>query len=167
VLKSLTVVIALMFATAASAQGQCRNVSEIHRNLDRIINQVELVPPDEANYIRAEKAKALEQQNRNRFNAVYNRRFYAAAEFHDDATVVKQNVVAAERATAAKDVAGYLIVALSRLSDLKSSMNDFIEVDGKRPQPTLSNKDRENMSFDIGIVKGQTTDILQCVVKGL
>ena len=50
VLKSLTVVIALTFATAASAQGQCQNVSEIHRNLDRIINQVELVPSDEAKY---------------------------------------------------------------------------------------------------------------------
>ena len=59
-MKLLAVVIALMFATAAFAQGQCPNVGDIHRNFDRIINLVELVPPDEANYIRAEKAKALE-----------------------------------------------------------------------------------------------------------
>ena len=154
-LKSLTVVIALTFATAASAQGQCQNVSEIHRNLDRIINQVELVPSDEAKYIKAEKAKALEHRNENRFMAIYNRRFYAAAQFHDDAAVVMQNVEAAERATVAKDVATYLIVVLSRLSDLASSMNDFIEADGKRQQPTLSRKDRESIAFDIAIVKGK------------
>jgi hypothetical protein len=53
-----------------------------------------------------------------------------------------QNVVAAERATAAKDIARYLIVVLSRLSDLTSSLNDFIETDRNRPQPTLSKENK-------------------------
>jgi hypothetical protein len=167
VLKSLIVVIASMFTTAAFAQGQCRSIDEIHRILDRIVDRVELVPPDEANYIRTEKEKALEQQNRNRFNAIYNRRFYAAAQFHDDAAVVMQNVVAAESATAAKEVASYLIVVLSRLSDLASSMNDFVEADGKRQQATLSKEDKEQIPYEIAAVKSQTTSTLQCVVRGL
>ena len=45
-LKSLIVVIALMFTTAALAQGQCRSIGEVHRNLDRITDRVELVPAD-------------------------------------------------------------------------------------------------------------------------
>ena len=125
-----------------------------------------MVPPDEANYIRAEKTKALEQRNRNRFDAIYSRRFYAAAEFHNDAAVVIQNIAAAERATSAKDVARYLIVILSRLSVLKSSMDDFVKADGKRQQPTLSEEDKGNL-YDITILNGQTTAVLQCVVKGL
>lgn len=167
-LKSLVVVIAWMFTTVALAQGSpCQSISHIQRNLQRIVDRVELVPPDEANYIRTEKAKALEQRNRSRFDAVYNRRFFAATEFHNDAAVVTQNIAAAERATAPKDVARYLIVVLSRLGDLTSSMNDFIEADGKRQQPTLSKEDKGNLSYDITMVKGLTTDILQCVVKGL
>ena len=63
-LKSLIVVTTFLFAAAALARGQCRNVSEIHRNLNRVINLVELVPPDEANYIRAEKAKAADARGR-------------------------------------------------------------------------------------------------------
>jgi hypothetical protein len=167
VLKSLIVMIAVMFTTAALAQEQCRSISEIHRGLDRIVDRVETVPPDEANYIRTEKAKALEQQNPNRFGALYHRHFYAATEFHDDAAVVMQNVEAAEHAAAAKDIARYLIVVLSRLSDLKTSMNDFIEADGTRQQATLSKEDKQTMQYMILAVKSQTTIILQCVVKGL
>ena len=77
-----------------------------------------------------------------------------------------QNIVAAERATAAKDVARYLIVVLSRLINLTSSLNDFVEADSKRQQPTLG-KEAGNFSYDIAIVKGLTTDILQCIVKDL
>jgi len=167
VLKSLIVAIALVFTTAASAQSQCQSVNDIHRALNRIVDRIELVPPDEANYIRTEKTTALAQQNRARFNAVYNRRFYAATEFHDDAAVVIQNVVAAEGATSAKDVARYLIVVLSRLSDPKSSMDDFVLADSKRQQPTLSQEDKGSLSYDITGVKGLTTNILQCVVRSL
>lgn len=167
VLKFLLVTTVLMFTTAALAQSPCQSVNDIHRNLNRIVDRIELVPPDEANYIRAEKVKTLEQQNRGRFNAVYNRRFYAATEFHNDAAVVIQNVVAAEGATSSKDVASYLIVVLSRLSDLKSSMDDFIQADSKRQQPTLSPEDKSNLSYDITALKGLTTNILQCVVRRL
>ena len=58
-LKSLIVVTTFLFAAAALAQGQCPSLGDIRRNLDRIVDRVELVPPDEANYIRAEKAKDL------------------------------------------------------------------------------------------------------------
>jgi hypothetical protein len=78
-----------------------------------------------------------------------------------------QNVVAAESATAAKEVASYLIVVLSRLSDLASSMNDFVEADGKRQQATLSKEDKEQIPYEIAAVKSQTTSTLQCVVRGL
>lgn len=156
-----------MFTTAGLAQAQCQSINEIHLILDRSVDRVEMVPPDEANYIRTEKERALQQQNRNRFNAVVSRRFFATAQFHDDAAVAMQNVVAAESATAANDVARYLMVVLSRLSDLTSSMNDFIEADGTRQQATLSKDDKERMTFEITLVKGQTTSILQCIVKGL
>lgn len=167
VLKFLLVTTVLMFTTAALAQSPCQSVNDIHRSLTRIIDRVELAPPDEANYIRTEKAKALEQQNRGRFNAVYNRRFYAATEFHNDAAVVMQNVVAAEGASSTKEAASYLIVVLSRLSDLKSSMDDFIQADSKRQQPTLSSEDKGNLSYEITGLKGLTTNILQCVVRRL
>jgi hypothetical protein len=58
-------------------------------------------------------------------------------------------------------------VALSHVTDLASSVDAFIETDGKRQQPTLSRKDKENIAFNIASVKLQTTNTLQCVVKGL
>jgi hypothetical protein len=46
-------------------------------------------------------------------------------------------------------------------------MNDFIEADRNRQQPTLSKEENGKMSYDITILKGQTTSMLQCIVKAL
>ncbi|WP_165435587.1 hypothetical protein [Bradyrhizobium sp. Leo121] len=47
--KTLFATIPLLFATAAFAQEQCLSVNEIHRLVGRIVDRIELVPPDEAN----------------------------------------------------------------------------------------------------------------------
>ena len=123
-LKSLIVMIALMFTIAAAlAQEtpyemlkQCRNISQsfslLRGFLEDVMPPVELVPPDEADYIRKEEDKALQQTDPNRSNrlsALYNRRFYNAAAFHKFAGRVMENLEAAEHATATRDVARHLI----------------------------------------------------------
>jgi hypothetical protein len=49
VLGLLIIVIALTSATAAMAQGQCKRINYIQRNLHRVVDRI--VPADEANYI--------------------------------------------------------------------------------------------------------------------
>ena len=71
VLRSLIVVIALlMFTTTALAQEQCKSIGEINRILVRLLDHVELVPPDEADYIRKELKAALKGPGGERFAAL-------------------------------------------------------------------------------------------------
>ena len=187
VLRSLIVMVALTFTTTAFAQEDwwCRNNSErlndLRPALERVMARVELVPPDEADYIRKEEDKATQQGiqqalqqgasigsiSSNRLIALRKRRFYPAAKFHESAGSVQKNFEAAERATSAKDVATHLIDALSGMSSLATSMQAFIEIDAEREQPTLSRKDNWDMRSDAHIVRELTTRVLRCIVKGL
>jgi hypothetical protein len=174
VLRSLIVVIALMFTTTAFAQEKCHSISDSIKSLDRIMAHVEIVPLDEADYIRRESDQAVKEFfsgqpsiSKNRFNALYKRPLFVAAKFHEYAGSVMKNFKAAERATSAKDVAAHMIDAMSSMSDLAEIMQTFIMFDGDRKQPTLSEKDMDGMRMDRRLMNEATKQILQCVVKGL
>ena len=184
-LKSLIVMIALMFTTAASAREECKStklwsyseinrtegksISEINRILTRFLDRVELVPPEEADYIRKELAKAFDGQvDSDRITALRGRRYYAAALLRDDVAKVMQEVEAAERATTPKDVASHLIEILSwTIPNLYQTAQSFFQTDDKRQQPTASKKDQVDMDSNIAEARFVAADILQCIVKGL
>jgi hypothetical protein len=174
VLKSLIVMIALMFTTTALAQEKCHSISHPRSSLDRIMAHVEIVPLDEADYIRREEDQAVKEFfsdqpsiSKNRFNALYKRPLFVAAKFHEYAGSVMKNLKAAERATSAKDVAAHLIDAMSGMSNLAEIMHTFIVLDGERKQPTLSEKDMDDMRKDELLMNESAKQILQCIVKGL
>jgi hypothetical protein len=174
VLRSLIVVIALMFTTTALAQEKCLSISHPRSSLDRIMAHVEIVPLDEADYIRRETDQAVKEFfsdqpsiSKNRLYALYKRPLYVAAKFHEHAGSVMKNLQAAESATSAKDVAAHLIDAMSGMSDLAEIMQKFIVLDGMRKQPTLSVEDIYYVRMDRGLVNESTKQILQCVVKSL
>jgi hypothetical protein len=141
-------------------------VARIDNTMKSIVNAVEEVPPDEANYIRSEMQKALEQSNKVRFNAITNRHYFAAFQFQEDAKVLLQNLDAAKTASG-RDLARYLIVVLSRMGDLQVTMDQYISTDMHRSPSVLRDSDREKMFFDMPVSKGETVSLLQCVVSVL
>ena len=174
VLKSLIVMIALMFTTTAFAQEQCKSISLARSSLDRLMAHVETVPLDEADYIRREEDQASKEFfsdqpsiSKDRIYALYKRPLYVAAKFHEYAGSVMKNFKAAERATSAKDVAAHLIDAMSGMPQLAAIIQTFIMLDSERKQPTLSEKDMDGMRMDRHLINELTKQILQCIVKGL
>jgi hypothetical protein len=143
--------------------GQVDNLLRIIRSISDI---VEMVPPDEANYIHNEARIALEQQNRARFNTVAGRRYYAALQFHDDAKVVVQNLTAA-RSASGRDLARYLVVVLSGFIDFNNATKSYIDADRKRNSPVLTEENRSTMYYDLPFAKSQTVSLLQCVISVL
>ena len=180
-LKSLIVVIALMFTTTAFAQEQCKSTGEINRFLVSLLDHVELVPPDETDYIRKEYDAAsipLIQQrdlkrslSEDRLKRLEARRLYPAFLLRDNTARAKQSVEAAERATTAKDRAMLLIEVLTRMRVLDHTVGWFNQADDKRQQPTqqptMSQYDKLIMGASVFEATDLTTDILRCVVKGL
>jgi len=138
----------------------------IVQNLQQISEAIETVPPSEADYIREEKRLAIEQQNETRFSLVMSNRFYYPFAFHDDYTVVKDNLGAATRAHG-KDQVRFLIVVLSRIGDLQSSMGDYINFDSSRPKSVLNKEKRQDMYFSMPVAKGRLTSLLQCIISQL
>lgn len=66
----------------------------------RIADAIEAVPPDEADYIRKEKAASLKfPGNRARFNLVYSNRFYQGVEVRDAVGDVIEHLDAANAAS--------------------------------------------------------------------
>jgi hypothetical protein len=176
-LIGLAIVTSSFGSTAAFAQiigdQQCKNpqytaskVAEIRTSIARLNDAVEMVPPEEAEYIRAESKQAMAQQNRVRFNAVVKRHYYPALEFHTDAKVALDNLDAAKNATG-KDLARYLVVVLSRLGELSSSMSNFMDADKSRPSPTLTDEMRQTMYYFLPSAKSQSVSLLQCVISVL
>lgn len=141
-------------------------IDNLLRNARAIIDIVETVPPDEAEYIHNEAKIALEQQNRARFNAVAGRRYYAALQFHDEAKVIVQNMTAA-RSTSGRDLARYLVVALSGFVDLNDATKSYIDADRKRNTPVLSEESRSTIYYRLPFAKSQTVSLLQCVISVL
>ena len=85
----LGAVLAVSLATGSAGQAQtgtdsqCKSpeytaakVEQIKRMVEGIRDAVELVPPEERNYIRAETKIAMDQQNEIRFNTVAKRPYY-------------------------------------------------------------------------------------------
>lgn len=139
-------------------------VDNLLRNARSIIDMVETVPPDEAEYIHNEAKIALEQQNEARFNAVAGRRYYAALQFHDEAKVVVQNLTAA-RSAAGRDLARYLVVVLSGWVDLNDATKSYINADRKRSTPVLTDEGRSTIYYRLPFAKSQTVSLLQCVIS--
>ena len=169
-LKSLIVVIALMFTTTAFAQENCKSISEINRVLASFLDHVEPVPPDETDYIRKEydaASAASMPLSEDRFKRLQARRLYTAFLLRDNTARAKQSVEAAERATTAKDRATLLIEVLSRMRVLDHTVSWFNQADDKRQQPTMSQYDKVIMGASVFDATDLTTDILRCIVKGL
>jgi hypothetical protein len=143
--------------------GQVNNLVGMIRSID---DTVETVPPDEAEYIHNEARIALDQQNGVRFNAVAGRRYFAALEFHDDAKVVVRNLTAA-RSASGRDLARYLVVALSGLGDLNDATKSYIDADRKHTPPMLTEENRRALYYNLTFVKSQTVSLLQCVISVL
>jgi hypothetical protein len=141
-------------------------VDQIRSALARVVDAVETVPPDEAEYIQSESKKALEQQNGARFNAVAARRYYPAFKFHADAKIAFQNLDAAKQALS-RDLARYLVVVLSRIGELQERMPAYLSADQKRAQPMVNDEIRSNMYYFLPSTKALTVSLLQCVVSVL
>ena len=141
-------------------------VDKIKKALSGVVDAVETVPPDEAEYIRSESGKALEQQNAARFNAVAGRRFYAAFQFHEEAKVALENLNAA-RSAGGRDQARYLVVVLSRIGELQEKMPEYLSADRKRAQPLVNDGIRDKMYFFLPTAKAMTVSLLQCVISVL
>ncbi|MBR0714786.1 hypothetical protein [Bradyrhizobium liaoningense] len=175
--RTVVLLIFLMMPSHAFAQmvgdQRCKDqqftsvqVDGIIKSIRWVINSVEAVPPDEAEYMRTEARTALELRNRARFNAVASRRYYPALQFHDDAKVVMDNVTTA-RSAAGRDLARLLVVVLGRLVDMNHRMHEYIDADGKRNAPVLTQKNRDTMYFNLPVAKDQTVSLLQCVISVL
>jgi hypothetical protein len=173
----LTLFILLMLPSHAFAQmigdqrckdqqftsAQVENLLRVTRSISDV---VETVPPDEAEYIHNEARIALEQQNGARFNAVAGRHYFAALEFHDDVKVVVRNLTAA-RSASGRDLARYLVVALSGLADLTEATNSYIDADRKHDPPVLTKENRSTLYYNLTSAKSQTVSLLQCVISVL
>ena len=175
-LKSLIIMIALMFTTAALAQEQCKSttpwsysdsginrtesISDINRIMTRLLGRVEFVPQEEAQYIRRELALTFDGKvDLDRLKKLQGRRYFRATLLRDDVTKVMQEAEMAERAATPKVAADYLISILSStMPDLYSTAEQY-----KQQGPAVS--------FDIGldIVEARfvAAAVLQCIVKGL
>jgi hypothetical protein len=179
VLKVLFAMIALMFTTTAFAQEQCKStkwdnstegkgISDINRILARIMDRVEPVPPEEADYIRKELELAEANRQLDRITPLHGRRYYASARLRDAVAKAMREVEAAQRATMPKDVARHLIETLSStIPHLYETSEYFVKTDNKREQHTMSIKDRVDMGMDIAEARFVAADILQCIVKSL
>jgi hypothetical protein len=182
---AVIVILALVFTCAAlctssptSAQligdAKCQQLDFVAGRIDQLLRPlgtigaaVEKVPPAEAEYIREEKRLALEQNNMARFNLIFSHRFYHPLDFHDDFDVVAENLRAARSAKDGKNVARYLVVALSRLGSLSESVKAYIDFDRSRQPPVLSEDKRKELFLLLPLIKGQTTSLLQCVISQL
>jgi hypothetical protein len=162
---TLVLFVFLMLPSNASAQmigdQRCKEqqftmgqVDNLLRNARSIVDMVETVPPDEAEYIHNEAKIALEQQSRARFNAVAGRRYYAALQFHDQAKVVVQNLTAA-RSASGRDLARYLVVVLAGLVDLNDATKSYIDADRKRSTPVLTEESRSAIYDRLPTAKSQ------------
>ncbi|WP_442548164.1 hypothetical protein [Bradyrhizobium ottawaense] len=143
-----------------------QRVEAIRKNVVALRDFVEMVPPDEAAYIRSEAQKALDQRNSARYNAVANRRYFRALQFHDDAQVALDNLDAAKNASG-KDLARYLVVVLSRLGEMNERMLAFMDADGRRDAPTLDKATRDEIYYRLPAAKAVVVSLLQCVINVL
>ena len=107
------------------------------------------MPPEEADYIRKEQAKAFDGKlDLKRLSAVQSRRYYTAAVLRDNVAKVMQEVEAAKRATTQKDAANDLIEIL--YDDAVFSMTiRYLDEYGKRV-PVEGAKNPAEMILDIG-----------------
>jgi hypothetical protein len=135
--------------------------------LIRTINdEVETVPPDEAEYIHHEAQIALDQHNAARLNAVAGRHHYAVPQFHDDANVVGRNLTAA-RSASGRDVARYLVVALSDWDDMNGSMKSYIDADRKHTPSMFTEDNAGTMIYNLIMAKSLLVSLLPCVISVL
>ena len=167
VLKSLIVIIAMMFTTAALAQEKCESIGEINRTLVRLLDHVELVPPEETDYIRRELKAALKGAGGERFAALQDRHFYAAVVLRDKIASLMQKVEEAERETNAKRVAGNLLLVLSNMTSLYGDLIFFTQADDKRREPTMLKWEKMEMTMRLIEANGLTFEILLCLVRDL
>jgi hypothetical protein len=84
-------------------------------------------------------------------------------QFHDDAKVVIQNLTAA-RSASGRDLARYLVVALSGLGDLNDATKSYIDADRKHVPPMLTEENQGAMYHNLTFAKSQTVSLLQCVI---
>ncbi len=186
VLRSLIVMVALMLTTTAFAQEQCRStipwsygdppnrtysVDDIARLMNLVLNHVELVPPDEADHIRKELAKQNEKFDADGLKKLQGRRYFTNIRLRDAFAKVVQEVEAAKRATAQKDVASHLIEILYN-TDLDDMAKLYMDEYAKRVPFVEGAKNVEGTNlaetfFNIFEARFVAATVLRCIVTGL
>ena len=181
VLRSLIVVIALMFTTTAVAQVQCKapnpwsgyddpnrteSVSDINRIMKRFLTGVELVPPQEADYIRKELAKQNNNYDPERLKKLSEQRYYTTIKLRDAVAVMMQQAEAAERATARRGVASHLIDILYDVN-VESTATRYLDEYAKRVPYVEGAFNPARMLMDIAEARFVAATVLRCIVHGL
>jgi hypothetical protein len=183
VLRSLIVIIALMFTTSALAQERCKaifsysdinrtvgidDIDEINRILARFLGRVERVPREENDYIWKELYKQESGEvslDLDRVNALQGRRYYPAAFLRHEFAKVMQKVNLAAKGATKKNAMSHLIEVLSDVGTLYRTGESFFQMNKNR-QPTAE-IDQVEMLMIIYEAQWATASIMQCLLKGL
>jgi hypothetical protein len=176
-LKSLIVMIALMFTTTAVAQcksptpwsysdiNRTESIGDINRIMTRLLGRVELVPSEEADYIRKELAKQNEKFDADGLKKLQGRRYFKNIRLRDAVAKVVQEVEVAKRTTVQRDVASHLIEILYD-DDLSTTAQRYLDEYAKRVPFVEGEKNPAEIVLDVGEARFVAAAVLRCIVKG-
>lgn len=139
-------------------------VDQLEKDFTELVGRIERVPPEEAAYLREEKAAALNDQNRGRFTMVVARPFYHASEVHEAFETLRQTFRHA-KASNVKLSAMALYDARDKAAKLAAAFSNYIEFDEKRPQRVLPGTAIQGFHFQQGIATGMIGRTFRCVMS--
>jgi len=149
-----------------SAADRATCIVNLERSYTRISDQIEAVPPAEAEYIRKEKAASLTPPvNRARFNLVYQNRYYHAVQVHDGVEGVMEHLRAAKASLPDRQLS-MLIYALGGAGALTAEVSDYLDADSRRPD-RVQDDDGGSLSFMVGFSRAMTVNAAQCFLRAI
>ena len=176
-IKSAFLAIGLFVYSSMQTSAQvidCKQADQVTASIDRISSAlanvgtaVEPVPPKEAEHLKNEARKSLEQDDKTKSDDVVSSRFYFPLKFHDNFDIAVGNLRAAKDASLSKDRARHLVVVLLRLADVASDMEGYIEFDLKRSPAMLNDDTQIAMRSGLQSARAQATSLLQCIMNQL
>jgi hypothetical protein len=137
--------------------------------VDAHVRRIEMVPPDQAAYIKAEHEAAMSLGSRERYRLVTSNRFYRAFKVREEFQVFRENLLAAQKAPRAADQAIFASVSLARQADLADALRDYIDFDRARSSPVYvaSAELVQQIWFDMTFSKGRILHAMQCAIRQL